>query len=268
MFVILLVLLAFPVMPVCATEPRPGVDGDLLGQAKDLIDQGRPSDARTLLKEAWWIPSRHFPAYGMLVRMAIESGDEGELIRLFEAHQTFPFEDPKRFSKRVQYYERPVLQHAFDGAVRAALRREWDAAELGFSQLVGDGVFHDEATQWLFMIAMHRHQHERAEFISALARYYFPDLSRSADLLAACALQRAGQRQSALGHEIRELGLRGAYSGLKKEGITAQRAVFLAMIRLHNELDQCFLNNMKSPAQAKFLFPDLPDRILSYLARG
>jgi len=39
------------------------------------------------------------------------------------------------------------------------------------------------------------------------------------------------------------------------------------MIRLHNDLDQCFLRGMRSPTEPRPVFPDLPDQVLAYLAR-
>ena len=49
--------------------------------------------------------------------------------------------------------------------------------------------------------------------------------------------------------------------------VAVQRGVYLAMIRLHVELDQCFLHGMNSPSEARPLFPDLQDQVLAYLAR-
>ncbi len=247
-------------------EPA-GIRSDFQSQVRDLIDRGRADEARKLLRTALDHPSKHFSAYGTLMQMAIEAGDSDEVAALVRMHEEYPFAAPAKFSTRVQYYDAPVLQRIHDQAVQSALKKDWPEAEHGFSQLLGDGLFHEEAVKWLFRLAMRRHQFERAEFVSGLAHHHFPDRSRSADLLTACVLQRKGHRQPALGHVIRLLGSGGAYHGDGRKRVRTQRAVFLAMIRLHNGLDQCFLHQLKSPAQARPVFPDLPDRVLKYLAR-
>jgi hypothetical protein len=239
----------------------------LLEQARQLIHERDIPQAKKVLARALSVPSDHFAAYGHLVRLAIEVQDREELSMLFDSHRAFPFEDPALFRSRIQHYEMGGLRRAYNQAIQDAIARRWPEAEHGFSLLLGDQAFHHQALGWLFQLAMQQRNPKKAQFISGLAHQRFENPATSGDLMSACALQRMDHQQPALGHLIRELARRGAYAGSVKVRVSAQRAVYVAMIRLHNELDQCFLHGMRNVEEARPLFPDLPDQVLSYLAR-
>jgi hypothetical protein len=238
-----------------------------LDRALHALDEEDRDAALPLLTEALGLAADHHKAYGRLVQLAIEARDEAALARLVAAHRAFPFELPERFQQRVQYFELGPLRRASNQAIQAALARNWLEAEQGFSLLLGDEAFHRHAVTWLFRIAMQRRDFDRARFVAGLAYAVGDDPAASADVLAACAAQRVDERQPSFGHLIRELGRRGGYSGSPEARVAAQRSVYLAMVRLHVELDQCFLNGMTRVEEARPLFPDLPDAVLAYLAR-
>ena len=238
-----------------------------LDRALHALDEEDHDAAIPLLTEALGVAADHHKAYGRLVQLAIAARDEAALARLAAAHRAFPFEQPERFQQRVQYFELGPLRRASNQAIQAALARNWPEAEQGFSLLLGDEAFHSHAAIWLFRIAMQRRDFDRARFMAEQARAVGDDPAASADVLAACAAQRVGTRQPSFGHLIRELGRRGAYAGPPEARVAAQRSVYLAMVRLHVELDQCFLNGMTRVEEARPLFPDLPDAVLAYLAR-
>lgn len=239
-----------------------------LGRAERLLEEGDdPAQARPLLVEALEVAADHHRAYGRLVQLAIDARDDAALGRLFASHRAFPYERPDQFRERVSHYQMGVLRRISNQAIQAAMNRRWTDAEQGWSQLLGDEAFHHHAVSWLFRIAMKQRDVERARFVAELARYAVADPATSADLLAACSAQRLGERQPAFGYLIRELSRRGGYADLPEVRVPAQRAVYLAMIRLHNELDQCFLSGMTRVSEARPLFLDLPDEVLAYLAR-
>lgn len=212
-------------------------------------------------------PGEHFSAYGKLVEDALRARDQTQIQALFDAHRAYPFSQPAQFQQRVQYYELRPLRQIYNQAVQAAQSRQHAEAEQGFSQLLGDEAFHRQATGWLFRIAMRQKDFARAKFIAGLAESYADDPATSPNVLGACAAQRDDDRATALALLDKELKRRGADSGSAEQKRDAQQAVYLAMIRLHVEIDQCFLNAFKNPNEARPLFPDLPDRVLAYLAR-
>lgn len=238
-----------------------------LDRALHALDEGDRDAALPLLTEALGVAADHHAAYGRLVQLAVEARDEAALARLVAAHRAFPFEQPERFQQRVRYFELGPLRRTSNQAIQAALARNWPEAEQGFSRLLGDEAFHRHAVSWLFRIAMQQRDFERARFVAELTRAVGDDPAASADVLAGCAAQRVDARQPSFGHLIRELGRRGAYAGSPETRVAAQRSVYLAMVRLHVELDQCFLNGMTRVEEARPLFPDLPDAVLAYLAR-
>lgn len=270
-------LIGVTAMVVLGLYPPPARAGDApdtarqsesaLDRALHALADGDRDAALPLLTEALGVAADHHTAYGRLVQLAVEARDAAALARLFAAHRAFPFEQPEHFQRRVQYFELGPLRRASNQAIQAALARNWPEAEQGFSLLLGDEAFHRHAASWLFRIAMQRRDFDRARFLAELARAVGDDPAASADVLAACAVQRADERQPSFGHIIRELGRRGGYAGPAEARMTAQRSVYLAMVRLHVELDQCFLNGMTRVEEARPLFPDLPDAVLAYLAR-
>jgi len=262
----MLILGAFCLIPAYAQiQPSPA-DGPLQ-RAKDFLEKDQIPEAKALLMEALEDPREHFEAYGILVDHAIGTQDEPALVRLFELHQTYPFARPDQFRRRVNYYELRMLRRIYQGAIEEGERRQWTASDWGFSQLLGDPALHEEAVEWLFRTAMQRRDFHRARFIARLARHDIVNPAVSFDLMTACSLQRLGERQPALGHLIRELGRVGAYAGTGLVRQKAQQAVYLAMVRLHNELDQCFLRGLRNVTEARILFPQLPDEILAYMGR-
>lgn len=244
------------------SEPQSAV-----ARAERLLESGEVADATQVLTSALNSPEEHAAAYARLVQFTIAGQDLDALHELFAQHRAFPFASPEEFRRRVSGYELRPLRRRYNEAIQAVMNRNWAEAERGFALLLGDGAFHLPAATWLFRVAMHQRDFSKARFLAELARHPPEDPGASADVLAACALQRLDQRQPALGHLIRELGRRRAYDAPSERRVAQQRAVYLAMIRLHNELDQCFLRGMRSPAEAHPLFPDLPDQVLAYLAR-
>ena len=150
---------------------------------------------------------------------------------------------------------------------QAEIARERECAEAGFARLLGDEAFHRQATFWLFRLAMQQKDFVRAQFIAGLGRLYPADAETSPELLAACALRRDGKREQAMTQLKSLLTERGAYQGSDAERLDAQRAVYLAVIRLHAEHDQCFLRAWNAPEEARTYFPALSDDALQYMAR-
>lgn len=259
---------------VCATlwsaaVANPDVPGaaSALERAQHLLDEGKVDAAKTLLDEAMQVPAQHFSAYGKLVESALDARDHAQIQALFGAHRAYPFSQPAQFQHRIQYYELRPLRQVYNQAVQAAQSPRQEEAEQGFSQLLGDEAFHRQAAGWLFRLAMRQKDFARAKFIAGLAGDYADDPATSPNVLGACAAQRDGDRATALALLDKELKRRGADAGSAEKKRDAQQAVYLAMIRLHVEIDQCFLNAFKNPNEARPLFPDLPDRVLAYLAR-
>lgn len=244
------------------SEPESAV-----ARAERLLESGEVEEAKQVLAAALHVPADHDQAYVQLVQIAIAERDLAGLHSLFARRQAFLFEVPEEFQRRVNAFGSGAIRKRYNAAIQAAIARQWAEAEQGFASLLGDGAFHTQSAAWLFRTAMQQRDFLKARFLADLGRDAPDDPGTSADVLAACALQRLDQRQPALGHLIRELGRRGAYDAPIERRVTEQRAVYLAMIRLHNELDQCFLRGMTSPPQARPLFPDLPDQVLAYLAR-
>lgn len=239
-----------------------------LARAEQLLDEGRVADAASLLREAMDVPSDHYEAYGRLVRLAIDARDRETLSRLFADHSTFPFAVVSEFRRRVAFYDLWRLRRTYNLAIQAAMAKHWAQAEQGFAQLLGDGAFHDQAAAWLFRTAVERRDYDRARFLAELTRVPIDNPVGSADLLVACALQPQGERQPALGHLIRVVSGSHGYTGSGVRRGQAQRAIFLALLRLHNDLDQCFLGLVSGIPEARRIFPDLPDEILGYLRPG
>ncbi len=238
-----------------------------LQRAERLLEAGDEEHAKQVLAAALHVPADHEQAYVRLVEIAIAERDLASLHALFAQRQAFVFDVPEEFQRRVNASGLGALRKRYNEAIQAAIARRWADAERGFASLLGDGTFHTQSATWLFRMAMQQRDFLKARFLADLGRDAPDDPGTSADVLAACALQRLDQRQPALGHLIRELGRRGAYDGTLEHRVAEQRAVYLAMIRLHNELDQCFLRGMRTPDEARPLFPDLPDQVLAYLAR-
>ncbi|MFZ5863702.1 MAG: hypothetical protein ACOYXR_12775 [Nitrospirota bacterium] len=238
-----------------------------LERADALIADGLASEAEALLVQTLDHERTHFAAFGRLARLAIAQRDAAGLAALIARHRDFLFGDPDQFQHRTRLFELGALRRIYNQAIQAAIARHWDEAEHGFSQLLGDEAFHRDAVGWLFHVAMRTKDFERARFLADLAGMTLPDPGASIDVLAACAAQRMDDRQVALGRIIRAIAIPGGYGPGADERVAAQRAVYLAMIRLHVQLDQCFLHAMTDVAQARPLFPDLPDGVLRYLAR-
>lgn len=244
-----------------------GAEGTALERAQTLLDQGKAQEAMVLLAEALEEPDQHLAAYGQLVGLAIARKDKAELDSLFKAHRAYPYMDPVKFQQRIQYYELLPLRRTYNEAVQAALAKQWRPAQEGLYRLLGDAAFHRQAVVWLFRMAMQQRNFEDAQFIAGLADKAGNDPAASQNVLEACAAQRRDDRKTALLWLDKELRQRGAYGRQREARLDAQRAVFLAMIRLHVELDQCFLGMLTTTTEAKPLFPDLEVGVLSYLAR-
>lgn len=243
------------------TEPTP------LERADALLADGLASEAEPFLIQALDDERTHFAAFGRLARLAIARADAAGLAGRITRHRDFLFSDPDQFQHRAQFYELGPLRRIYNQAIQAAIARRWDEADHGFAQLLGDEAFHRDAVGWLFHIAMRTNNFEPARFLADLAEITLPDPATAADVPAACAAQRMGDRQVALGRVIRAVAGLGGYGPRADERVAAQRAVYLAMIRLHVQLDQCFLHTMTAVEQARPLFPDLADGVLRYLAR-
>lgn len=249
-----------------APDREPEAESAIM-RAQRLLESGAVEEAKGALATALHAPADHDRAYVGLVEIAIAERDLAGLHALFAQRRAFLFDVPEEFQRRVNASGTQGLRKRYNQAIEAAIARRWGDAEREFAALLGDGTFHVQSVAWLFRAAMQQRDFSKARFLADLARHPPDDPSTSPDVLAACALQRLDQRQPALGHVIRELGRRGGYDGPLEHRVEEQRAVYLAMIRLHNELDQCFLRGMRSPADARPLFPDLPDQVLAYLAR-
>lgn len=242
-------------------------DESALLRAERLLDDGRVAEALPLLAEAMATASDHHPAYGRLVNLAIAGRDSQALAELVTAHHAFVFDAPSEFRRRMGFFDLWRLRRTYHQAIQAAAAKRWPQAELGFAQLFGDGAFHDQAVEWLFRIALEQRDYERAEFIAEQARRPGgqEDPVRSADLYAACARQADRERQAALGYLIRELGRRQAYATTPEIRRVAQQQVYGAVLRLHTDLDQCFLGAVTDIDQGRVLFPDLPEAITRFL---
>lgn len=251
------------IQPAYAAEPEQAEPP--LARAEAYFAEGNYNAAKPLLEALMAEAMQHHAAYGRRVQIALHERDAEALARLFAAHNTFPFEAPPQFQSRVQHYELYLLRRVYNQAIQAGLARDFAAAEQGFSQLLGDPAFHRQAAGWLFRLAMQQKDFERAQFIATLAEAAGEDPALSSPVLSACALQRAGQRDAALAAIKRALNAPGPAAA--DAGLARQRAVYLAMIRLHVELDQCFLHAFSKPDEARPYFPGLPDPVLSYLAR-
>ncbi|MDO9372699.1 MAG: hypothetical protein Q7U07_08965 [Gammaproteobacteria bacterium] len=239
----------------------------LLVRAAAYYSDGNTAQAEALYREALGTTEYHAEAYGRLVQIALSQQDAAALKRLFGAHRAFAFEAPQQFRPRIQQYEMLRLRNIYNEALQAALSHQWTQAEGHFSRLLGDELYHRQATGWLFRLAMQQKNFERAKFIAGLAQDYADNPAATPELLAACVLQRTDQRAPALAQIKKVLTQRGAYRGTEDARVDAQRAVYLAMIRLHEENDQCYLNAWKTAAEARPYFPALPDAVLQYLAR-
>lgn len=236
-------------------------------QTQVLLSEGNISAARPMLVKAMDDLRHHYQAYGKLVELAIAGRDRAALDELFAAHRAFPFQVPQAFQQRVAYFELRPQRETYNKAVQAALARNHASAVEGFAQLLGDEAFHRQAVAWLFRLAMQQKDFERAQFLAELNNVYQDDPSSSPALLGACAAQRQGDQEAALALLKGELERRNADAESEPVRLAAQQAVYLAMVRLHVELDQCFLDALESPEQARPFFPDIPERILSYMAR-
>ncbi len=232
-----------------------------------MPDQGTAQEARALPAEALEAPDQYLAAYGQRVGLAIANKDKAELDRLFKAHRAYPYMEPAKFQRRVQYYELLPLRRSYNEAIQAALARQWQPAQAGLYRLLGDAAFHRQAVVWLFRMAMQQRDLEQAQFIAGLADKAGDDPAAAQNVLEACAAQRRGDRKTALQRLDKELRQRGAYGRQREARLETQRAVYLAMIRLHVELDQCFLGMLTNTTEAKPVFPDLEEGVLSYLAR-
>ncbi len=246
------------------------VAGPVPERAQALLSEGKEGEAQSVLLEALQDPGQHFAAFGALVSLAIVARDQPRLDELFEAHRAYPFETPENFQGRVEFYELRYLRQIYNQAVQDFMASRWPEAERGFSQLLGDAAYHRQSVAWLFRLAMKQKDFERAQFIAGLTKSHADDATTSPNILGACAAQRKSDRQvsqPALALVSEELKQRNAYAGSLQTRLAAQQIVYIAMIRLHNEIDQCFRFAMSKPAEARPLFPDLPDKVLAYLAR-
>lgn len=244
--------------------------GPFMESAQRLVDEGKVTEAEAILVEAMQDAGQHSAAYGKLVSLAIAARNEARLNELFKAYWAYPFEKPELFQGRIEFYELRDLRLIYDQGVQDFLARRWPQAEQGFSQLLGDAAYHRQAVSWLFRIAMKQKDFDRARFIAGLAKLHTDDAASSPNVLGACAAQRKSDRQKSqegLALISDELKQRNGYGDSLQDRLTVQRMVFVAMIRLHNEIDQCFRFAMNTPAEARPLFPDLPDKVLAYLAR-
>lgn len=238
-----------------------------LARAEAYYSEGDTAQAEALYREALNTTEYHVAAYGRLVQIAVSQQDAAALKRLFGAQRAFAFEAPQEFRSRIQLYEMVRLRDTYNAALQAAVTHQWAPAEEGFYRLLGDAAYHRQATGWLFRLAMQQKNFARAGFIAGLAQDNTDNPAATPELLAACVLQRTDQRAPALAEIKKALTQRGAYRGAGDARIDAQRAVYLAMIRLHEENDQCYLGAWKTAAEARPYFPALPDAVLQYLAR-
>lgn len=238
-----------------------------LERAQTLLDQGKTQEAKVLLAKVLEEPASHLAAYGHLVGLAVASKDKAQLDRLFKAHRAYLYMEPATFQQRIQYYELLPLRRTYNEAIQAALARQWRPAQDGLYRLLGDAAFHRQAVVWLFRMAIQQRNFGDAQFIAGLPDAAGADPAASQNVLEACAAQRRGDRKTAMQHLDQELRQRGAYGQQRTARLDAQRAVYLGMIRLHVELDQCFLGMLTTTAEAKPVFPDLADEVLGYLAR-
>jgi hypothetical protein len=260
---------------ICALSAQPSPaqtasvlpEPTLLERADALLADGLTSEAEPLLVQALDDERTHFAAFGRLARLAIAQRDAAGLATRIAGHHDFLFGDPDQFQHRARFFELGPLRRIYNQAIQAAIAQRWDEAEQGFAQLLGDEAFHRDAVGWLFHIAMRTKDFERGRFIADLAAMALDDPGTAADVPAACAAQRVAERQVALGRVIRAIAGLGGYGPRADTRVAAQRAVYLAMIRLHVQLDQCFLHTMTEVAQARPIFPDLHDGVLRYLAR-
>ena len=249
-----------------ATLVAGGAD-TLLSRAETYYADGNVSQATQLYREAFDITGHHSEAYGKLVQIALDQRDAVGLKHLFDLHRAFPFEDLSQFRHRVQLYEMVRLRDIYSTALQAAATHQWAQAERDFSLLLGDEAYHSHAAGWLFRLAMQQKNFERAKFIATLPQDYINNPAATPELLLACVLQRTDQHEPALAQIKAILTQRGAYHGTPAARVDAQRTVYLAMIRLHEQNDQCYLNAWNKVAEARPYFPDLPDAALQYLAR-
>jgi len=242
----------------------------MLERAHTLLSEGKEGEAKSVLLEAMQDPGQHFAAFGALVSLAIAARDQVRLNGLFETHRAYPFETPENFQGRVEFYDLRYLRQIYNQAIQDFVASRWPEAGQGFSQLLGDAVYHRQSVAWLFRIAIKQKDFERAQFIAELAKSYADDATSSPNILGACAAQRKSDQQvsqPALSLISEELKRRNAYAESLQTRLAAQQTVYVAMIRLHNEIDQCFRFALRKPAEARPLFPDLPDKVLAYLAR-
>jgi len=220
-----------------------------------------------LYRQAMQEPRYHVAAYGRLVQMGIRNQDQAALQQLFSSHRAYLLEAPEDIRQHLQLFDMLGLRRTYNEALRAEIARDHDTAEKGFARLLGDEAFHRQATFWLFRLAMQQKDFKRARFIANLGRLYPAEAATSPELLAACALQRDGEREQAMAQLAALLTERGAYQGDAAARVDAQRAVYLAVIRLHEEHDQCFLHAWNTPEEARVYFPTLSDEVLRYMAR-
>ena len=264
----LLVCGVFIVSLQAGAETLVGETADtLLSRAETYYADGNTTQAEVLYREALSTTEYHAEAYGKLVQIALRQQDAAALKRLFIQHRAFAFQDPLQFRSRIQLYEMVRLRDIYSIALQAAQTHQWAQAEWHFSRLLGDEAYHRQAVGWLFRLAMQQQHFERAQFIAGLAQDYADNPAATPELLAACVLQRTDQHAPALAQIKKALIQRGAYRGTKDARVDAQRTVYSAMIRLHEENDQCYLNAWKTAAEAHPYFPALPDAVLQYLAR-
>ncbi|MEO5574300.1 MAG: hypothetical protein ABIR48_07450 [Gammaproteobacteria bacterium] len=262
-------LVSLPFIPVVNADTIPQAP-PTLERAQQLLEEAEETEAQAILREILKDPQQHSAAYGQLVWLALVARDQARLNELFDAYWAYPFEDPEQFQGRIEFYELQDLREIYNQAIQDFMARRWPPAEQGFSRLLGDAAFHRQAASWLFRIAMKQKDFERAQFIAGLARLPTDDAASSPNILGACAAQRKSDRQKSqegLTLITNELKQRNGYGESPKDRLAAQRMVFVAMVRLHNEIDQCFRFAMNTPAEARPLFPDLPDKVLAYLAR-
>lgn len=239
----------------------------VLARAETHYSDGDTAEAERLFREALGINEFHVAAYGRLVQIALSRQDAAALKKIFNLHREFAFETPQQFHPRIQLYEMVRLRNTYNAAWLAAMSHQWPQAEEQFSRLLGDEALHRQALGWLFRLAMQQKNFKRAQFIAGLPQDYADNPAATPELLSACVLQRTDQHKPALVQIKKALAQQGAFRGGKAERADAQRAVYLAMIRLHEENDQCYLNAWKTVAEARPYFPALSDEALRYLAR-
>lgn len=251
-----------------ASEAAAPVDAaQALAQAEAYYAEAAYAKSVPLYQQAMKAHRYHVAAYGRLVQIGIHNRDEAALRQLFSAHRAYLFEAVENIRPRLQLFEMLGLRKTYNEALRAEVARDRDTAEMELARLLGDEAFHRQATFWLFRLAMQQKDFKRAQFIASLASLYPADAATSPELLAACALQRDGEREQAMAQLTALLTARGAYQGDDAARVDAQRAIYLAVIRLHEEHDQCFLHAWKTPEEARVHFPVLPDEVLRYMAR-